>query len=77
MQFYFLKMRYSIEPKDGYIFKQQIWSKPNATKTASMNNSKTAESTCDLIDNTTADKITSVSKKSSKKITFKGVALRK
>ena len=42
-----------------------------------MNNSKTAESTGDLIDNTTADKITSVSKKSSKKITFKGVALRK
>ena len=79
MQFYCLKMRYSIEPRiyvkgygflslsnkyDQKLFDSAKISTMDAIKTASKRAiQKTAETTGDLICNKIADKITSVSKK--------------
>ena len=90
MQFYCIKMRYSIEPRDrvyvkgyGYMsFARSMSNKygkklvdtakksaTDAIKTASKRAiQKTAEAMGDLVGNKIADKITSVSKKSTKKL---------
>ena len=60
-------MRYSIEPRDIIYVKGYGCNKADAIKTASKRaTQKTAEATVDLIGNKIADKITSVSKKSTR-----------
>ena len=58
MEYNCIKMRYLIEPKDFLIVLKN-------EKKIKKSNSKTGEATDDLIGNKIADKITSISKKSS------------